>query len=83
MQALIKNYIITGILNKTDLVLIRKSELSLIEIKSGQTFNTSSTSDFKCFENTKLIKGKNALICNATTISILNDETVIVPIKSI
>lgn len=69
--------------NEVDLVLIRNGELSLIEIKSGQSFHTSSTNAFQCFENTKLIKGKNALICNAATISILSNGTIIVPVKAI
>jgi Predicted ATPase (AAA+ superfamily) len=69
--------------NEIDLILLRKGIISCIEIKSGQSFNLSDTKAFKILENTKYIKGKNAIICNADKISMLEDGTFIVPVTSI
>lgn len=69
--------------NEIDFVLLRKGILSCIEIKTGQVFNASSTKGFKKLANTKYLKGKNAIICTASKLSILNDETIILPISAI
>lgn len=69
--------------NEIDFVLLRKGMLSCIEIKTGQVFNASSTKGFKKLVNTKYLKGKNAIICTASKLSILNDETIILPISAI
>lgn len=69
--------------NEIDFVLLRKGMLSCIEIKTGQVFNASSTKGFKKLANTNYLKGKNAIICTASKLSILNDETIILPISAI
>lgn len=69
--------------NEIDFVLLRKGMLSCIEIKTGQVFNASSTKGFKKLANTKYLRGKNAIICTASKLSILNDETIILPISAI
>ena len=69
--------------NEIDFVLLRNGTLSCIEIKTGQTFNTTNTKSFKKLQNTKYLKGKNAIVCTADKISIINDGTIILPISSI
>lgn len=69
--------------NEVDLILIRNGEISCVEIKSGQNFNASSTKGFKKLEASKLEHAKNAIICTADKISILNDGTLLLPISSI
>ncbi len=69
--------------NEVDLVLLRNGEISCIEIKSGQNFNTSYTKGFKKLDASKFIHGKNAIICSSDKISMLNDGTLILPISSI
>ncbi len=69
--------------NEIDFVLLRNGILSCIEIKSGQSFNASSTKGFRKLQNTKYEKGKNAIICTADKISIINDGTIILPVSSI
>ena len=69
--------------NEVDLVLVKDGKLSCIEIKTGQNFNASATKSFKKLANTRLEKGKNALICTADKVSILNDGTFLLPISSI
>ena len=61
------------------LILIMDASISLIEIKSGQSFNVSNTKAFKIFDNTKLAKKNNAIICTADKVSILNDGTYVLP----
>ena len=65
--------------NEIDLVLVKDASISLIEIKSGQSFNASNTKAFKIFGNTKLIKNNNAIICTADKVSVLNDGTYVLP----
>lgn len=69
--------------NEIDMVILRDATLSCIEIKTGQSFNASSTKSFKKLSNTQYIKGKNALICTATQLSMISDGTLIVPFNSI
>ena len=69
--------------NEIDFVLIRNGVLSCIEIKTGQSFNASDTKGFKKLKNTKFEKGKNAIICTADKISVINDGTYILPVSSI
>ncbi len=69
--------------NEVDLLLLRDGKISCIEIKTGQSFNSSSTKAFNKLQSSKLEKGKNAIICNASTISILSDGTLILPYSSI
>ena len=69
--------------NGIDFVLIRNGILSCIEIKTGQSFNASNTKGFKKLKNTKFEKGKNAIICTADKISVINDGTYILPVSSI
>ena len=69
--------------NEIDFVLIRNGVLSCIEIKTGQSFNASNTKGFKKLKNTKFEKGKNAIICTADKISVINDGTYILPVSSI
>ncbi len=69
--------------NEIDLVLVKDASISLIEIKSGQEFNASSTKAFKKLADSKLIKKNNAIICTASKISILNDGTYIIPVVTI
>lgn len=65
-----------------NLVLLRNGTLSLIEIKAGQSFTTSSVKAFKKLENTKYKKGKNAIICSVDKVSILSDDTILLPIST-
>ena len=65
--------------NEIDLVLIKDASISLIEIKTGQSFNASNTKAFKVFASSKLIKKNNAIICTAEKVSILSDGTYILP----
>ncbi len=69
--------------NEVDLILIRNGKISCVEIKSGQNFNVSSTKGFKKLEASKLEHAKNAIICTADKVSILNDGTLLLPISSI
>lgn len=69
--------------NEIDLILLRNGILSCIEIKSCQTFNPSFTKSFKKLINTKYEKGKNAIICTTDKISIISDDTMLLPISSI
>ncbi len=69
--------------NEVDLILIRNGKISCVEIKSGQNFNASSTKGFKKLEASKLEHAKNAIICTADKVSILNDGTLLLPISSI
>jgi predicted AAA+ superfamily ATPase len=69
--------------NEIDLVLVRDASMSLIEIKSGQEFNASSTKGFKKLADTKFNKKNNVIICTADKISILNDGTYIIPVVAI
>lgn len=69
--------------NEVDLILIRNGRISCVEIKSGQNFNASSTKGFKKLEASKLEHAKNAIICTADKVSILNDGTLLLPISSI
>lgn len=69
--------------NEIDLVLIRNGELSCIEIKTGQSFNASDTKAFKKLKNTKLLHGKDAIVCSADKISVISDGTLLLPISVI
>lgn len=69
--------------NEVDLVLLRDGILSCIEIKTGQSFNASSTKGFRKLSDTRYEKGKNAIICTADKISILSDGTLLLPVSSI
>ncbi len=69
--------------NEIDLVLLKNGIISFVEIKTGQSFNASSTKGFRKLENTKYEKGKNAIICTADKISIISDGTIILPVSSI
>lgn len=69
--------------NEVDLILLRNGEISCIEIKSGQNFNASYTKGFKKLDASKFIHGKNAIICSSDKISMLNDETLVLPVSSI
>lgn len=69
--------------NEVDLLLLRDGKISCIEIKAGQGFNSTVTKSFNKLQSSKLEKGKNAIICNASTISILSDGTLILPYPSI
>lgn len=69
--------------NEVDLILIKNGMLSCIEIKSGQSFNVSDSKNFKQLNQTKLIRGNNAIICSIDKLSILNDGTYLIPVTSI
>ncbi len=69
--------------NEVDLILLVDGVLSCVEIKTGQAFNASSTKAFKKLEGTRYERGKNAIICTADKISILNDGTLLLPLSSI
>ena len=69
--------------NEIDFVLVRNGILSCIEIKAGQSFNVSHTKGFRKLQNTNFQKGKNAIICTADKISMINDGTIILPVSSI
>ena len=69
--------------NEVDLILLRNGTLSCVEIKTGQAFSSSKVKAFKKLENTKYIKGKNAIICTVDKISILSDGTYLLPISAI
>lgn len=69
--------------NEVDLILVKDGALSCVEIKTGQTFNSSYTKSFKKLSTTKYEIGKNAIICTADKVSIISDGTLILPISSI
>lgn len=69
--------------NEVDMILVSDGTISCIEIKSGQNFNVSNTKNFKILEESKFIKGKNAIICSTDKPYILNDGTIVLPISSI
>ena len=69
--------------NEIDLVLVRDASISLIEIKSGQSFNASNTKTFSKLASTRLNKKNNAIICTADKVSVLNDGTYLLPVTSI
>ena len=69
--------------NEVDLILVKNGKISCIEIKTGQSFNASSTKAFKKLEDVKLEHGKNAIICTISKVSIINDGTILVPVSSI
>lgn len=69
--------------SEIDFVLLRNGSLSCVEIKTGQSFNVTQTRGFRKLENTKYNKGKNAIICTADKISVINDGTLILPVSSI
>lgn len=69
--------------NEVDLILIKNGKLSCVEIKTGKNFNASNTKSFNKLNLSNLEKGKNAIICTADKVSILNDGTLILPISSI
>ena len=69
--------------NEIDLILVKDASISLIEIKSGQEFNASSTKAFKKLAETRLKKNNNVIICTADKVSILNDGTFIIPVVTI
>ena len=66
-----------------DFILLRKGKISCIEIKAGQAPSFSFTKAFKVVKESKYEKGKNAIICTAKKISMLNEETLILPISVI
>ncbi len=69
--------------NEVDLIILKNGVLSCVEIKTGQTFNASSTKAFKKLQNSKFEKGKNAIVCTTDKISIISDGTYILPVSSI
>lgn len=69
--------------NEIDLVFIRNGFIYCIEVKTGQSFNASSTKAFKKLDNTNFIRGKNAIVCSASSVSILADGIYIIPVISI
>ncbi len=69
--------------NEVDLVLIDEGKMSLIEIKAGQEFDVSDVKAFQKLEKTRLNKGKNAIVCSAPKISVLNDGTYLIPATTI
>ncbi len=69
--------------NEIDLVLLRNGILSLVEIKAGQSFNLADIKSFKKLENSKYQKGKNAIICSIDKVSMLNKDTLLLPISVI
>lgn len=69
--------------NEIDLVFIRNGVIYCIEVKTGQSFNASSTKAFKKLDNTNFIRGKNAIVCSASSVSILADGSYIIPVISI
>lgn len=69
--------------NEVDLVLVRNGSLSCIEIKAGQNFNISATKSFKKLNKTRLTKGNNAIVCTSDKVSLLSDETILLPISAI
>lgn len=69
--------------NEVDMILVREGKISCVEIKAGQNFNVSDTKAFKNLLNSKFVHGKNAIVCTADKISMLNDGTLLLPISSI
>lgn len=69
--------------NEIDLVLLKDGTLSCIEIKSGQSFSSSSIKGFRQLEGTQYMKGKNAVISTASQLSMLDENTLILPVSSI
>lgn len=69
--------------NEVDLVYVKGGKLHLVEIKSGTSFNMSDVSSFKQLNETKWIKGENAIVSTSNSLSSLDKNLYIIPIASI
>lgn len=69
--------------NEIDMVLLCDGQLSCVEIKSGQNFNSSSTKTFRLLASSRYEAGKNAIVCTVEKPSILEDGTILLPFNSI
>lgn len=66
-----------------DLIIMSDGKLSLIECKSGESFNKSDANKFKVLDNTKYKREKNAIVCTTNSIYPLDENTYVLPISSI
>lgn len=69
--------------NEIDLVYIRDGALHRIEIESGTKFTVSSVKGFIQRNQTRYIRGTNALVCTSDKLSALSDGTLVIPAASI
>ncbi len=70
--------------NETDLVILDKGILELIECKSGISYKLDDVKAFKVFKNkSKYQIGKMAIICNTQVCYTLSEDIFVLPITSI
>lgn len=69
--------------NEIDLVLLRNGILSCLEIKAGQSFSASIKKAFNQLAATRYKRGKDAIISTVGKFSMLDENTLILPISSI
>lgn len=66
-----------------DFIILKNGELTLIECKSGTSFNKSSISAFNFVKNSKYKNGKNAIICTTDKIYSIEKDCFVIPFNSI
>lgn len=62
-----------------DMILVRNGTISCIEFKSGTEFSLKDVSAFEIIKNSKLIHGKNAIICTTDKPYSLSESVTVFP----
>ena len=66
-----------------DLIILKEGKITLIECKSGEEYNSTNVQAFKNFDNTKLARTNNAIICTAKSVYPICKGVYALPITSI
>lgn len=69
--------------DEIDLVILRDGKISLIECKSGETYNKTDANKFSKFVKTNFILDKKVIICTTHTLYSLGDDCFVLPISAI
>lgn len=69
--------------DEIDLVILRDGKISLIECKSGETYNKTDANKFSKFVKSKFTLDKKAVICTTHTLYSLGDDCFVLPISAI
>lgn len=69
--------------NEVDIVFIKKGTMYAAECKFGEKVQLGDLNGFKELEDTKYIRAKVCVVCSSENISALNENILVVPVKSI
>ena len=69
--------------NEIDLIILKDGVITMIECKSGVSFNKADVKAFNILKNTKYKLGMSCIICNTDVIYRIKENVVALPISSI